>query len=88
MSTSSKTIVCFGDSNTHGYNSSNMGRFTEKERWTCILADLLGSGYLVGEDALLLLVAGELRLKVGAEKVDCALERLHFRPEGIGMELP
>ena len=52
MSTSSKTIVCFGDSNTHGYNSSNMGRFTEKERWTCILADLLGSGYLIREEGL------------------------------------
>lgn len=52
MSTATKTIVCFGDSNTHGYNSSNMGRFTEKERWTCLLADLLGSGYLVREEGL------------------------------------
>lgn len=52
MSQTSKTVICFGDSNTHGYNSSNMGRFTEKERWTCLLADLLGSGYLIREEGL------------------------------------
>ena len=52
MSTATKTIVCFGDSNTHGYNSSNMGRFTEKERWTCLLAELLGPGYLIREEGL------------------------------------
>lgn len=52
MSSVSKTIVCYGDSNTHGYNSANMGRFTEKERWTCLLADLLGPGYLVREEGL------------------------------------
>ena len=52
MISASKTIVCYGDSNTHGYNSANMGRFTEKERWTCLLADLLGSGYLIREEGL------------------------------------
>ncbi len=52
MNTATKTIVCFGDSNTHGYNSSNMGRFSEKERWTCLLSDYLGDGYLVREEGL------------------------------------
>lgn len=52
MNHTPKTIVCFGDSNTHGYNSSNMSRFTEKERWTCLLADLLGPDYLVREEGL------------------------------------
>ena len=52
MISASKTIVCYGDSNTHGYNSANMGRFTEKERWTCLLANLLGPGYLVREEGL------------------------------------
>lgn len=52
MNTIPKTIVCYGDSNTHGYNSSNMGRFTHKERWTCLLQDLLGSGYLIREEGL------------------------------------
>ena len=29
-----KNILCFGDSNTHGYNSKTGGRFTVEERWT------------------------------------------------------
>ena len=52
MDNTAKTIVCFGDSNTHGYNSATMGRFTEKERWPCLLADLLGPAYLVREEGL------------------------------------
>ncbi len=52
MATSSKTIVCFGDSNTHGYNSSNHGRFDETERWTCLLDNMLGSDYLIKEEGL------------------------------------
>ncbi len=52
MTTTSKTIVCYGDSNTHGYNSATLGRFSEKERWTCLLADLLGTDYLVREEGL------------------------------------
>lgn len=32
-----KHIVCFGDSNTHGYCAANAGRFDETERWTCLL---------------------------------------------------
>lgn len=52
MNTLPKTIVCFGDSNTHGYNSFNGGRFSHKERWPCLLADLLGPDYLVREEGL------------------------------------
>lgn len=52
MNHTPKTIVCYGDSNTHGYNSSNMGRFTEKERFPCLLAKLLGPGWLVREEGL------------------------------------
>lgn len=47
-----KKIVCFGDSNTHGYNSKTMGRFDENERWTCLLAKMLGEGYHVVEEGL------------------------------------
>ncbi len=47
-----KTILCFGDSNTHGYNSSNNGRFTEEERWTCLLSKYLGEDYSVKEEGL------------------------------------
>ena len=34
-----KHIVCFGDSNTHGYCAETGGRFSEKERWTCLLQE-------------------------------------------------
>ena len=47
-----KTIVCFGDSNTHGYNSFNNGRFTEEERWTCLLDAYLGEEYRVMEEGM------------------------------------
>lgn len=47
-----KTILCFGDSNTHGYNSSNNGRFTEDERWTCLLSKYLGDSYSIKEEGL------------------------------------
>ncbi|MDD2971170.1 MAG: SGNH/GDSL hydrolase family protein [Lachnospiraceae bacterium] len=47
-----KSIVCFGDSNTHGYNSKTGGRFTRQERWPGILSTLLGAGYDVHEEGL------------------------------------
>ena len=53
-----KHIVCFGDSNTHGYCAENWDcadggdRFNEDERWTCLLAGLLGDEYLVLEEGL------------------------------------
>ncbi len=47
-----KTIVCFGDSNTHGYNGETGGRFDENDRWTCRLESILGESYLVREEGL------------------------------------
>lgn len=47
-----KTIVCFGDSNTHGYDAVTGGRFDENTRWTCLLAKFLGAGYRVIEEGL------------------------------------
>ena len=53
-----KHIVCFGDSNTHGYcaepwDCADGGdRFNEAERWTCLLAKHLGEDYLVLEEGL------------------------------------
>ena len=53
-----KHIVCFGDSNTHGYcaepwDSADGGnRFNEEERWTCLMAKELGPDYLVLEEGL------------------------------------
>lgn len=47
-----KHIVCFGDSNTHGYRASDNGRYDETERWTSLLGTMLGDGYLVIEEGL------------------------------------
>lgn len=53
-----KHIVCFGDSNTHGYcadpsDCADGGdRFNEDERWPCLLQKALGDDVLVIEEGL------------------------------------
>ncbi len=54
-----KHIVCLGDSNTHGYCADPadcadpaLARFSEDERWTCLLQKALGEDYLVVEEGL------------------------------------
>ena len=47
-----RQIVCFGDSNTHGYCAQTGGRFDEGERWCCLLQESLGEGYHVVEEGL------------------------------------
>lgn len=44
------TVVCFGDTNTWGYDNRNGNRLPYTERWTGILADKLGRDYLVVEE--------------------------------------
>lgn len=38
-----KKVLCFGDSNTWGYNPSTKDRFPKEIRWTGILQGKLGS---------------------------------------------
>ena len=45
-----KTIICFGDSNTYGYNPENGGRYDENTRWPALLSKQLGDGYKVFEE--------------------------------------
>lgn len=47
-----KHIVCFGDSNTHGYCAVTGGRFDETQRWCCLLQEKLGRDFLVIEEGL------------------------------------
>ncbi len=53
-----KHIVCFGDSNTHGYCADPRDcaeggdRYNEDERWTCLLQKSLGDEYLILEEGL------------------------------------
>jgi lysophospholipase L1-like esterase len=44
---SMKTIMCFGDSNTWGFNPENGRRYRYEERWTSVLQKSLGDDYLV-----------------------------------------
>lgn len=47
-----KTIVCFGDSNTHGYCAETGGRFDDANRYPGLLQSYLGDKYLVREEGL------------------------------------
>jgi lysophospholipase L1-like esterase len=47
-----KTVLCFGDSNTWGYNAATESRYPLAKRWTSVLARELGEGYLVIPEGL------------------------------------
>lgn len=49
-----KTILCYGDSNTYGYDPSlgRGSRYPFEKRWTSILAELLGPDYCVVAEGL------------------------------------
>ncbi|MCR5260661.1 MAG: hypothetical protein K6C94_02365 [Candidatus Gastranaerophilales bacterium] len=42
-----KNILCYGDSNTFGYNSKDNSRYDENTRWTALLQKNLGTEYNV-----------------------------------------
>ncbi|MBQ9232976.1 MAG: SGNH/GDSL hydrolase family protein [Lachnospiraceae bacterium] len=45
-----KTVLCYGDSNTYGYNPANGFRYPEDIRWTGILQKILGTEYKIIEE--------------------------------------
>ena len=45
-----KKIICFGDSNTYGYNPKNGGRYDENTRWPKLMAKALGGDFEVFEE--------------------------------------
>lgn len=47
-----RTIVCFGDSNTWGYDAETDQRFNDEIRWTGLLDTELGNSYRVIEEGL------------------------------------
>lgn len=47
-----KRILCFGDSNTWGYDARTKDRFPEEIRWTGVMQEKLGSDYTVIEEGL------------------------------------
>lgn len=47
-----KTVLCYGDSNTWGYDPATSGRFPPEVRWPGVLARELGEGYRILEEGL------------------------------------
>ena len=47
-----KTILCYGDSNTWGYDPATQSRYPRDGRWPGVLRTELGEGYLVIEEGL------------------------------------
>ena len=47
-----KTILCYGDSNTWGYNPKNKERYTRDERWPGVLRNELGDDVWIIEEGL------------------------------------
>ena len=47
-----KSILCFGDSNTWGYDPATKTRFSRDKRWTGLLQKYLGNKYYIVEEGL------------------------------------
>jgi len=47
-----KRILCFGDSNTWGYEPATGMRYGSDARWTGVLSKVLGTGYEIIEEGL------------------------------------
>ncbi len=45
-----KKIICYGDSNTFGYNPKDSSRYSSDIRWTGLLSDKLGVEFCVVEE--------------------------------------
>ena len=47
-----RRVLCFGDSNTYGYDPVRDGRYGLEERYPTVVQSLLGSGWSVVEEGL------------------------------------
>ena len=47
-----RRVLCYGDSNTYGYDPARDGRYGEDERYPRVLQHLLGSEWAVIEEGL------------------------------------
>ena len=47
-----KTVLCYGDSNTYGYDPHNGLRYPKEIRWTTILQNILGNEYEIVVEGL------------------------------------
>ena len=77
-----KHIVCYGDSNTYGYDARTGGRFDDDIRWTQVLAQNLGADYLIAEEG----VSG--RTTVFDDSLNPGLNGLAFLPTLLSTHSP
>jgi lysophospholipase L1-like esterase len=47
-----KRILCFGDSNTWGYDPETDERYDNKTRWPCVMANILGDEVEIVEEGM------------------------------------
>ncbi|MGB1311747.1 MAG: SGNH/GDSL hydrolase family protein [Leucothrix sp.] len=47
-----KRILCFGDSNTWGYDPETHERYDNKTRWPCVMSNVLGDDYEIVEEGM------------------------------------
>lgn len=47
-----KRLLCYGDSNTWGYDPATKDRLDERRRWTGVLSEALGDEYTIIEEGL------------------------------------
>ena len=76
-----KHILCYGDSNTHGYIPGG-GRYDDDTRYTGILAKLLGSDYRIIEEGLPVLLVSPIYLGDNMADSDFAAS---FPPSSIAI---
>lgn len=73
-----KQILCYGDSNTHGFDAFTGGRFDYQVRWTGLLGEALRGQVLVCEAGLNGRTCGfedpEVPGRNGVAYLDCALQ--------------
>ncbi len=46
------SVLCYGDSNTYGYDPKTCGRYPNDKRWTTLLGEMLGGRYEVISEGL------------------------------------
>lgn len=77
-----KRIVCFGDSNTWGYDGDTGGRYEDDVRWTGVLQSQMPAGYVVAEEGL----SG--RTTVFNDPLNPGMNGLEFLPVCLSTHMP
>ncbi len=81
-----KTVLCFGDSLTWGWRPVERGvpseRYPREQRWTGVMAQALGDGYVVVEEGL------NGRTTTADDPMDARLNGSAYLPAALASHLP